>query len=337
MRTKTAAVAIALALLTVLAPPRQARAEAAELRVAEQFGIAYLPFLVMRQEQLIEKHAPRQGLPGVKVNWVKFGGGASMNEALISGSLDFAAAGIPVFLALWNKTKGGNDVKVAAGLNNIPVFLNTTNPKVRSIRDFGDGDKIALPAVKVSLQAMILQMAAAREWGPANATRLDHLTVSMKHPDAMVALLSGKSEINSHFTGPPFMFQELAHPGVHTVLNSADLLGAHNFNVVYTSERFRGANPKLYQAYVDALDEAMRVINADKAAATRLYMKLVPSGNDSFDDMYEIVSHPAVEFTTVPRGLKKFADFMAGTGALQRKAESWRDYCFPEAAGKAGS
>jgi len=337
MKIKTAAVAVALVLLSVLGPPRQARAEATELRVAEQFGIAYLPFLVMRQEKLIEKHAAQQGLQGVKVNWVKFGGGAPMNEALISGSLDFAAAGTPVFLSLWNKTQGANDVKVAAGLNNIPVFLNTANPKVRTIRDFTDGDKIALPAVKVSLQAMILQMAAAREWGPANATRLDRLTVSMKHPDAMVALLSGKSEINSHFTGPPFMFQELTHPGVHTVLNSADLLGAHNFNVVYTSERFRSANPKLYKAYVDALDESMRIINSDKAAATRLYMKLVPSGNESFDDMYKIVSNPSVEFTTVPRGLKKFADFMAGTGALQRKAGSWRDFCFPEAAAKEGS
>lgn len=337
MRTSPAAIAFLIAILAVLVPAQPLRAQSTELRVAEQFGIAYLPLLMMKEHKLIEKHAAKNGLQGVKVSWLKFGGGSVMNDALISGNLDFAAAGIPPFLTLWNKTEGSAEVHVAAGLNNIPVFLNTVNPNVRSIKDLTDDDKIALPAVKVSLQAMVLQMAASKEWGEDDFARLDKLTVSMKHPDAMVALLSRKSEITAHFTAPPFMFQELESPGVRLLINSADVLGAHNFNVIYASSRFREQNPALYQAYLAALDDAMDRINADKRAATQLYMKVTSTKADQFELMHKIVTDPRVEFTSTPSGLMKFAEFMHRVGTLSRQPASWKELCFPEAAAKAGS
>lgn len=336
MKTPTLFAAIA-ALAISLVPVTAVHAEQAELRVAEQFGIGYLPFVVMRKQGLIEKHAAKLGLDAVKVNWLQFGGGSSMNDALISGNLDFAASGVPAFLTLWSKTQGGNAVKVVAGLNNIPVFLNTVNPQVRTVRDFTASDKIALPAVKVSLQAIVLQMAAAKEWGPDNHAQLDRLTVSMRHPDAMIALLSGKNEVTAHFTSPPFMFQELEHPGVRLVLNSADLLGPHNFNVIYTSERFRKENPRLYRAYLDALEESMQIINRDKRAAARIYVEATSAKPEQLKGIEAVVLDPRVEFTAVPSGLMKFADFMHSVGTLSRKPSSWKDLCFPEAAATSGS
>lgn len=156
MKISSVVAACAVALSTALLPSGRAHAEQSELRVAEQFGVAYLPFVVMQKQRLIEKHASKNGLPSLKVTWMKLGGGSSMNDALVSGNLDFASSGIPAFLTLWSKTKGSANVQVAAGLNNIPVFLNTVNPKVKSVRDFTDADKIALPAAKVSLQAIVL-------------------------------------------------------------------------------------------------------------------------------------------------------------------------------------
>lgn len=321
---------------TLLLPAGQARAESKELRLAQQFGIAYLPFLVMKKHGLVEKHAARNGLDGVTVSWMQLGGGSAMNDALLSGNLDFAAAGIPVFLSLWNK-QPKPDVRVAAGLNNIPVFLNTANPNLRSIRDLGDSDKIALPAVKVSLQALVLQMAAAKEWGPDQYSKLDRLTVSMKHPDAMIALMSGKLEITSHFTAPPYMFQELENPKVRLLLSSTDVLGKHNFNVIYTTVKFREENPRLYKAFLAALDESMDLINADKRAATQTYIDLTNGKPEQAPLLNKIVADPRVEFTTVSNGLTKFAEFMRSVGTLSRDARSWRDFCFPEAAAKAGS
>lgn len=333
MKISSLIAACAVALL----PSGPAHAEQSELRVAEQFGVAYLPFVVMQKQRLIEKHAAKNGLPSVKVSWLKLGGGSSMNDALISGNLDFASSGIPAFLILWSKTKGSANVRVAAGLNNIPVFLNTVNPKVKSIRDFTEADKIALPAVKVSLQAIVLQMAAAKEWGPDKYAQLDRFTVSMRHPDAMIAMLSGKNEVTAHFTSPPYMFQELERPGVRLLLNSADLLGPHNFNVIYTSDRFRKENPRLYRSYMEALDEAMEIIKRDKPAAAKLYLEASGGKPEQLKELEAIVTDPTVDFTTVPNGLMKFADFMHAAGTLGHKPASWQELCFPEAAAKTGS
>lgn len=335
---KTHALLATFAVLAIsIVPMKPAQAEQSELRVAEQFGVAYLPFVVMRKQGLIEKHVAKEGLQAVKVTWLQFGGGSAMNDALISGNLDFAASGIPAFLTLWSKTRGSNAVQVAAGLNKIPVFLNTVNPKVKTIADFTDSDKIALPAVKVSLQAIVLQMAAAKEWGPEKYAQLDRLTVSMRHPDGMIAMLSGKNEITAHFTAPPFMFQELAHPSVRLVLNSADVLGPHNFNVIYTSGRFREGNPRLYRAYLNALEESMEIINRDKRAAAQMYVEATSAKPEQLKEIEAVVLDPRVEFTTVPSGLMKFAEFMHRVGTLSSKPSSWKDLCFPEAAANAGS
>ena len=84
----------------------------------------------------------------------------------------------------------------------------------------------------------------------------------MSHPDGQIALLSGSSEITGHFTSPPFQFNELAHPNIHRVLNSYDVLGGPaTFNVVWTSSKFHDENPKVYAAFVKALDEAEAMVN----------------------------------------------------------------------------
>lgn len=321
----------------LLAHSAVARAELNELRIAKQTGIGSLPLIIMEKYRLVEKHAVAQGIGDLKVTWSTLGGGAAMNDALLSGNLHFALAGIPPFLVLWDKTKGNANVQVAAGFNNIPVFLNTTNPQVKTIKDFTANDKIALPAVKVSLQAIVLQMAAAQAWGQDNYAKLDSLTVSMQHPDAMIALLSGRSEVTAHFTSPPFMFQELEDPRVRLVLNSADLVGPTNFNVVYTTSSFRESNPKLFKAYLAALEEAMEVINADKKAATQIYMEATKANPQTFDLMHKIVTDHRLKFTTVPLGLMKFADFMHQVGTLKNKPASWQELVFPEVRGKPGS
>src|SRR6185312_3884163 len=107
-------------------------------------------------------------------------------------------------------------------INSMPLYLNTRNPAVKTLKDFTDKDRIALPAVKVSIQAVTLQMAAEQAFGPGQQNKLDQLTVSMKHPDALAALLSGRSEVTAHFGSAPFQYQELEDKRAHRVLNSYD-------------------------------------------------------------------------------------------------------------------
>src|SRR5260370_8768305 len=182
-----------------------ARAEAKALRVAKQFGIAYLQFMVMEDQKLIEKHAKAAGLGDITVEFNQFRSSDVMNDALLSGSVDFVSLGIPAIITIWSKTKGTPlAVRASTGLNVSPLMLLVRDPTIKSLRDFKDHHKIAMPAVKVSIQPIMLQMAAAKEFGIEKFNALDHLTVSMAHPDATVAMLGGASEIVANFSSAPF-------------------------------------------------------------------------------------------------------------------------------------
>jgi NitT/TauT family transport system substrate-binding protein len=217
---KLAAVAAALA----LGISSTAQAEG-KIRIAEQFGIVYLLLNVAQDQKLIEKHGRKQGVE-IDVDWVKLSGGSAVNDALLSGSIDVAGAGLGPLFTIWDRTAGRQNVRAIASLGNFPYYLVSTNPAVKTIADFSQKDRIALPAVTVSVQARILQMAAAKQWGKAEFKRLDPITQTVPHPDAAAAVIAGKTELNAHFGNPPFQDQELAgNPQAHIVLNSYDVLG----------------------------------------------------------------------------------------------------------------
>src|SRR5499427_539179 len=231
IRTKGLQIA---ALLVFSARPSPASAEVTQIRAAQQYGLSYLALMLMEDGKLVEKQAKASGLGEVKVTWAKLGGPGAMNDALLSGGLDFASGGVPSLITLWAKTKDTPIwVRGVGALNDMPVELITSNPNVKTIRDSTEKDKIAVTSVKISTKALLLQMAAAKEWGDANYGKLDSLTVSMPHPDSMTALLSGGAGITAHFASPPFLYQEKAKPGLHSVISSYQILGGKaTFNVV---------------------------------------------------------------------------------------------------------
>src|SRR5262249_14284364 len=192
--------------LAVLAVP----ASAQEVRLARQFSMGYLQFNVMEHEKLLEKHAAALGLKDVKITWATFNGPDAMNNALISDSIDIVAGGVPGLVTLWARTKGtANEGKGISALSSQPFLMNTRSGQIRAIAGLKDADRSALAAVKVSVQAVALQMAAAKLQGQANYGKYDPLTVSMSPPDATIALLSGSGEINNVFSVPPFQQQQL--------------------------------------------------------------------------------------------------------------------------------
>lgn len=323
-------VALAAGLITA-AFTNSASAQVPEIRLARQYSMGYLQFNVMASQHLIEKHARALGIPEVKVSWATFNGPTAINEALISGNIDIASGGTPGLLVLWSRTKGTpQEVRGISALSSQPFLLNTRDPAIKTIADYKDSDRIAVPAVKVSIQAIMLQMAAAKQWGEKSFSKLDPLTVSMAPPDATTALISGVADVKSVFSVPPFQQQQLAHPGIHTVLNSFDVMGGpHTFTVAWTSARFRDKNPVLYKALVAALKEANDIVNKDKRAAAALWI------GDShsklpLDMVAGILSGPQVHWTLVPQNTMKFAQFMSSVGTLKNKPQSWRDYFFPE-------
>lgn len=303
-----------------------ARAEMQEVRIAQQYGFSYLPLMYMEKLNLLEKHAKTMGLGDVKVTWTKFAGGNVMNDALLSGTLQFASGGVAPPIILWDKTIDTLGVKAVAAMTTVPLYLNTTNPAVKSLKDFTDRDRIALPAVKVSNQALLLAMAAAQQLGTDRAASLDRLTVSLSHPDGMTALLNG--QVSAHFTAPPFQNQELADPRVHRVLSSYYILGGPlTFTVVWTTSKFRSENPRTYAAFVAALEEGVQLTNRDKRAAAEFYVR--ESGSkESVDSIYKMLSDPQIEFTLTPRQFHRYAQWMYELGRIKSKPASWKDLFF---------
>jgi NitT/TauT family transport system substrate-binding protein len=305
-------------------------AETKELRVAKQYGLGYLQMMVMEDKQLVEKHAKAGGLGDVKVNWSTFRSSDVMNDALLSGNLDFASLGTNGLATIWAKTKGTPvEVKGAAGFNFLPLALVTREQSVKTVADYTEKHKIAVPAVRVSNQAILLQMAAAKQFGQANYTKLDTLTVSMTHPDAMAALLSGAGEIGSHFASSPFLQKELERPGIRQIVSSTEILGGHiNFNILATTTKFHGANPKAYAAYLAAMQEATEIINKDKRAAAELYIRMTRD-KSSVDDILKIMNASGeYNFNQRPEGDMRMIQFMHTIGSIKVKPESWNELLF---------
>lgn len=309
-----------------------ARAEVSELKVARQYGISYLPLMIMEADKLIEKHAKAAGVGDLSVEWVRLASGAAMNDATLSGSLHFASGGVGPLATIWSRSKGSVNVKAVAAMNAMPLFLNTRNPKVKSLKDLSEQDKIALPAVKVSIQAVTLQMAAEKEFGVGNHNQLDHLTVAMSHPDAQAALLSGASEVTGHFSSPPFQYQQLKTPGISTVVNSFEVLGGPaTFNLVWTTTKFHDENPKVYGAFLEAFKEAIDAVNNDKKKAAQRYLDIANDRKSTHAEILAMLEDPAIEYTLTPRNIMKYIEFMHRTGALKVKPDSWKEMFFPNA------
>ena len=329
--------AAALAAWLVWAPQLtpSALAEVGEIKVAQQYGISYLPLMLMEEGKLIEKHARASGID-LAVGWVKFAGGNVMNDAIISGDLAFASGGVAPLVTIWARTRGSLDVRAVSAINSMPLYLNSRNPAVKSIKDFTDKDRIALPAVKSSIQAVTLQMAAEKEFGPGNFAKLDSLTITRSHPDAQAALL-GNTEINAHFSSPPFQYQQLRRTDIRTVLNSYDVLGGPaTFNLVWTTGKFVRENPKVYAAFVKALDEAIATINGNKQAAAEAYLR-ISRDKDSVAEILAMLNDPKIVFTLTPQNMGAYVDFMHRVGSIKVKPDSWKDMFFPNAHGLAGS
>ena len=327
----------ALLLLLVLGLALPARAEVSELHVAKQYGLGYLQMMMMEEQGLIEKHAKTAGLGDLKVTWATFRSSDVMNDAVISGTVELVCLGPAGLATIWAKTRGNIDVRGVAAMNAQPNFLNTRKPDIKAIADFTDNDRIALPAVKVAFQALALQMAAAKQWGVANYAKLDHLTVSMAHPDGMAALLSGGGEITAHYTSAPFQYKEVAAPGIHKLLDSYEVMGGpYSFNVIAATAKFRAANPKTYAVFLAALQDATDQINQDKPKAAEAYLRIAKD-KAPVSEILAMLNDPQITFDLVPKGLMKVTDFMHQTGTIKVKPASWKDLFFDNAHSLPGS
>lgn len=334
-RRRVAALCAGLALAGFAAG--SATAAEGQLRIAKQFGIVYLLLNVVEDQKLVEKHGKAAGLD-IKVEYVQLSGGAAVNDALLSGNIEVAGAGMGPLFTLWDRTRGRQGVKGVASLGNFPNYLVTNRPDVKSIADFTDKDRIAVPAVGVSVHSRYLQWASAKLWGDKEFARLDRISVALPHPEAAAAIIKGGTEITGHFGNPPFQEQELAgNPNARVVLSSYDVQGGPSTSsALYATERFYKDSPKTYAAFVDALDEAAAFITANPEKAADIYLRDTGSRLDR-DLLLKVIKSPEVTFKVEPQNTLGLGQFMHRVGAIKNEPKALDDYFFVNPRIAAGS
>ena len=320
---------IALTLLL----PCPARAEVSTVRIGVQPGITYLALYVMRKERLLERRSREDG-DELKTEWIVSANGTVLNDAVLSGNIDIAGTGIPAFVTLWAKGRGTVDIKGIAAYGSLPGILVSRNPSVRTVRDFTAADRIAVPAPKASIQAILLAMMAEKTWGPGQHGKLDSLMIGLSHPDAMIAMLSGQGtaggEVNAHFTSPPYYQQELKAPGAHVVLTKEDIFpGPLTHGMLWTTGKFHAQNPRAMRAFRAALDDAMAFIHAEPRRAAEDYLSLAREKVD-VAEVEAIIRELDARFETTPRGIQEIATFMHRIGMIKVAPARWQDMFFPE-------
>jgi NitT/TauT family transport system substrate-binding protein len=300
-----------------------------EISVTRQPSILYFPTHIMEKQKLIEKHAARLGVGTITVKWTTFSNGGAQTDAMLSGSVDISNTGLGNMLLLWDRTKGGVKGIVATGA--LPQLLVTRNPNIKTLKDFGPSDKIAVPTVKVSTQATLIQIACAKEFGPDQWARLDGNTVQLGHPDAYAALSNPQHEVTSHFSAPLFQYYELNKvPGAHVVITAADIIGGPlTQSHFFTTTRFAEANPKIVEAVKAATMEAQDFIKNDTRAAVEIY-KEVTGDKTGTDEILEMLKQPGMmNFDPAPQGLMKQAAHMYKVGTLKTMPKAWTDTFLP--------
>ncbi|MBV8839988.1 MAG: ABC transporter substrate-binding protein [Alphaproteobacteria bacterium] len=318
---------LVLAIVAILAAARPAdAAESNEIRIARQPGLVYLQVIIMEEKKLVEKHAAALGLKDIKVSYSIITSGGVMTEAILSDTIDIATTGVSNMLLAWGKT--GN-IKTITGMAGIPFKMLTRNPNVKSIKDFGPDDRIAVPTIRVSMQAMVMGMALEKALGPGQHGKLDSNQVQIGHPDAAQAMLSPQHEINSHFSTPPYDVLELKSPLVHTVLDSTEVLGgAATISNCWGKQSFVDANPIKVKAFIAAVDEASDFVNNDPKAAAELYLA-VTKEKLTVEELVAIIKQPGSVFSATPLRTMLWADYMYRIGLIKRKPQSWKDFTFP--------
>lgn len=317
--------------------PLGANAEVSKLNIPlGAGGFGFLPLYMMKEHKLIEKYAEKAGQK-VTISWANIGGPSVMIDALLSGSADFISAGPPSFLLLWDRTKGTANVKGVAAISSMPMYLNTRVPHLKSIDDLKQGDKIAVTSVKSSIPSIVMQMYAMEKYGKDQVFRFDPYTVTMKHSDAAVSLISGSGNIAAHYASSPLAQREMKTKGVRTIQNSDDVMGGSTtFTMVSTTTAFHDKNPKIYAAFVAALQEAQDMIKADKQAAAKVLIASMGGGGD-VTEMVAILNDPSTKYTAKPEKVMKYAQFMNDIKTIKNRPETLADLFFPGPAVSAGN
>jgi NitT/TauT family transport system substrate-binding protein len=314
------AAAAALAVGAATAGPQAPKAPS-KVTIAYQPGVGYAPLIVLKQQKTLEKQ-----FPNTQFDWKVLASGAAITNGVVSGDIQIGAQGIAPILVGWAQ---GVNWKIVAPLDWGDLWLMAKDPSIKTIADL-KGKKIAMPS-PTSIQAAVLRKMAQAKLGDAHA--LDSTIVSMDHPDAMQALLSG--QIDAHLTSAPFQLQEKVR-GAHVVARSYQYFGAHSFLAAAMTQTFYADNTDFANAFYKDVAAAIKLVNDNPTKVAKI-LQDDSGGVPTWRQYKQWLGVSGLKFTTQPLGIMRFASFMSTIGMISKVPASWKDLAFPPVAALKGS
>ena len=304
-------------------PEKQQVAPKAEkkISIAYQYGLAYAPAVIAKEQGLIEKFYKEAAGETVKVEWVQMASGANINTGITSGNIDVGFMGIGP--AVTGISKGLN-YKIFTNLSGQEHGMMSNDPSIKSVKDLiGTKKQIALVNIG-SIQHIILAKALADNGLDAHA--LDSNLVAMKHPDGMAALESGS--LPCHLTSSPYIFMEHKNSKLHEILEVKKAWTVKDSFIIGVASKRLHEDTKLYNALCKAIAEGVNYINSNPQKCAELMAKYDKNPVD-----VELQYIKNGNYTVKTSNLLKMAKFMAANKFIKDAPKDFRTLTYDNVEG----
>ncbi len=294
----------------------------AKLTVVYQSSIGYAPLIVMMQKNLLLDAYDGN----LEVEWKEMNNGAEINEGLVSGAIDIGCMGVPVAIT---GVMAGSPYKIATGLSAQPYSILSNQADINSLADITAEDQIAITNIN-SQPHILLAMACKALLGDARA--LDANLVKLGNADGYSSMLSGA--VTCHMVISPYNFMEITDPtvSIHEIPIGTDIWPADNTALVTVVRNdLKEKNPKLYEAYVTAMGQAMEFIKAYPEETA----EMLSAGYDAdASEILEWMTDSRSSYSTEIKGVMNMANFMVEEGFLENGPASISELAFDNVVGE---
>lgn len=297
--------------------------ELIKVRLAYQFGFHYGAFIIMDEFDLIEKYSN----VSVEVTFDRISGGSTINEAILAGSIDFAAMGVaPAIIG----TDKGVGTKILASMGSKEHEIYTWRDDIQSLADLTASDKINL--VKVYSIEEVSMVKAFKDLGKS-MEELEAMTVYFSHADAYQLML--QREIDAAYTGEPYNTMYREDTEFHKIGSDTEVWGSPIVGSAFiATERMYVDHPEVVSAVFTAWIEAVGWINTNQEAAARL---IGVSYDYEAEEAWELWQKARMTWNPSfgLNGVKDFADLLYDLEMIEKKL-SEDELMYPMTIGLAG-
>ena len=287
------------------------------VRFAKQYGFHYGPQIVMEKFKLVEKYSG-----GVaECEWNTISGGTTINEAIVAGSLDFAAMGPPPAIKGIDQ---GIETRVLLSMGAKEHELWTWREDIQTITDIKPGHKVCLLKV-----GSIEETGLIKAFSDLGRTKEDVEKVAMyaKHPEAYQ--LMEQREIDVDFTGAPYTSMYASDPAYHKIGCDSEIWGVSLPGSCFIgTEAFEKEHPEVFITVVMAWIEAVYWIKNNQREAADMIGEYYEYEPEKRWDMWVESKMEWGPFMGLA-AMDDLADMMFQLGMLTKKL-TLRDILFEE-------